>query len=222
MSVKLALQRLIDACPPSIAYSPRVQAACEALDAEFNEVSEVIDEIIVLPNVANPKLVSDELIEFLAWQLHVDIWHAELMTESTRRELVLHSLEWHTYKGTRWAVEEMLYTVFMRAEVLEWYEYGGNPFFFMIVTRDVYIDPEAMNRVLRAIYAVKNARSWLEGFVRARLTSTQTYHGIVTARFIDTVIPMGPIFSRGNIFVGIALGHYISISISAPEEHPNG
>jgi phage tail P2-like protein len=218
MSLELVLQKLLDACPPSIAYDPQVQAACTALDAEFKEVTQVINSIIILPNIGNPKIVSDELLEILAWQLHVDFWHAEIMPEATRREVVMRSLEWHSYKGTPWVVRDMVRTIFHDGELIEWFEYGGNPYFFKLLVGTGTSDPELLRKVLEAVNAVKNARSWLEEFIVAQPTRLDLWHASVTVRDVKTQIFMmlTPTESMGPIYIGLSMCIYKIITISAP------
>ncbi len=97
------------------------------------------------------------------------------MELETKRRLVKESIAWHRIKGTPAAIEEVVSAVFDTSEVKEWFEYGGTPYYFKIVTEDVSTDEDNMNRMRRAIASVKNARSWLEKIeFLLHLTDTET------------------------------------------------
>lgn len=155
--------RTIDICPSSIASDPQVQAACEAIDIELREIYDGIPAICFWPFTDSQV---PPLLDVLAWEMHVDVWQGWEgdLTVEKKRELINQSIAWHQHKGTKWAVEQMCATVFAKAYVTEWYQYGGNPYFFKIIVSQQIGDPVALDRLTQAIYAVKNARSWMEGY----------------------------------------------------------
>jgi phage tail P2-like protein len=168
--------KTIDIVPSSIANDPQVRAACEAIDKEFESIYGCIPSILFWPYI-NQQV--PPLLDVLAWEMHVDVWQGwegDLSIEK-KRQLIEESIEWHRHKGTKWAVQHMLDTVFDGGKVTEWYEYGGRPYFFRIITEQDIVDPKAMINVINAIYAVKNARSWLDGFIRTRLYQQILYIG---------------------------------------------
>jgi phage tail P2-like protein len=117
----------------------------------------------MIPNLTLNKIVNETLIDLLAWQFHVDFYEPWLPVE-IKRELVLKSLDWHYRKGTPSVVEEIVSTVFTRAKVEEWYEYGGRPYGFRIATEEQKPDAETLKKLIRAINSVKNTRSFLDEF----------------------------------------------------------
>jgi hypothetical protein len=88
-------------------------------------------------------------------------------------------------------VDQILKTVFNQGTVTEWYEYGGRPYFFRI-TFEEDVTGTQWNRVLEAVYAMKNVRSWLDspGFLKARQQKQQLWHGIATTQHVTTKIKM--------------------------------
>jgi phage tail P2-like protein len=171
--------KTIDIVPSSIANDPQVQSACHAIDKELEEIYGCIPSILFWPFI-NEQV--PPLLDVLAWEMHVDVWagwEGELSVEM-KRQLINESIEWHRYKGTKWAVQHMLDTVFQGGKVTEWYEYGGDPYFFRVITQEDVVDPQAMLNVIKAIYAVKNARSWMDGFYRNRLYGQTLWIGFYT------------------------------------------
>lgn len=153
---------------------------------------ECIPSILFWPNVEDQM---SPLLDLLAWEMHVDVWQnieGEPLTDEKKIELINQSIDWHRHKGTRYAVDQMLATIFSEGAVTEWYEYGGNPYFFRIIVNETIADPTKLARVIEAVYAVKNIRSWLDtpGFMQARLYRQQLYHSIATTQHINTKIRM--------------------------------
>lgn len=179
----------IDIVPDSIKNDPQVIAACGAIDKELSEIYDEIPSICFWPFV-NQQV--PPLLDVLAWEMHVDVWQGwegDLSIEK-KRQLINDSIDWHQHKGTKWAVEQMLATVFTKGYVIEWYQYGGNPYFFQIVTEDPVSDPGQIATVINAIYAVKNERSWLDGFIRLKNTALNMYLGIAVITYVDKSVPV--------------------------------
>ena len=68
----------------------------------------------------------------------------------------------HIRKGTPAAVEDLIAAVFGEGKVVEWFEYGGEPYHFKVVTNDYALANERSEEFIKALNTVKNARSWLE------------------------------------------------------------
>src|SRR6267142_202305 len=180
--------KTIEIVPSSIANDPQVIAACGAIDKELESIYGCIPSILFWPFVDEQV---PPLLDQLFWEMHVDIWQnieGDPLTIEKKQELINESIDWHRHKGTKWAVNEMLKTVFQQGRVTEWYEYGGQEFKFRIVTEDDIVDPDKLFRVIEAIYAVKNVRSWLDDFIRVRRQQQTLYHWIVVTQQVTTKV----------------------------------
>jgi phage tail P2-like protein len=183
--------KTIEIVPSSIRDDPQIQAACEAIDAELEQIySDFLPETAD-PEGAGPSILFwpftdaqvPPLLDVLALEFHVDIWQGwegNLSIEK-KRQLLNESIDWHQHKGTKYVVERMLNQVFTNAYVLEWYQYGGDPYYFKIVVEEPITDQTKLNRVIEAIYAVKNLRSWMEDFSVSSTMTAQMYVTIIIA-----------------------------------------
>jgi P2-related tail formation protein len=132
------------------------------------------------------------------WEMHVDqweIWSQEggglaPLTDAQKRYLIDNSVDWHAHKGTKWICDQMLQQVFKDGEVVEWYNYGGLPYHFQVITRDANVDPVKQQQMIDAIMSVKNVRSWPDGFIRDRYFSDSgnLNVGSCVVQFINTYI----------------------------------
>src|SRR5580693_6122614 len=122
MSTDIRDAKLIESCPPSIADDVNVQAVCAALDRQFAETIDAIVETLIIPAINS--ITSDNLLEVLAWQFHVDTWDNDDSIE-IRRRLIINSLPWHARKGTPALLQEVCDTFFPAgaAVIQEWFEY---------------------------------------------------------------------------------------------------
>lgn len=150
---------LMDILPDSILSDPQMSAAAQALDAELQNVTKATVETLHLPRLDE---LPEKVVDLLAWQWHVDYYEPLGMSIETKRRLVKESVAWHRMKGTPAAVEAVVSAAFDTSQVKEWYEYGGKPYYFKVVTEDVTTDKATLDRMRQAIETVKNVRSWLE------------------------------------------------------------
>ena len=159
MSKDLQSISLLDILPPNLLADEQINAAAQALDTELQKITAATKEALLLPRLDE---LPEEVIDLLAWQWHVDFYEPVGMDIETKRRLIKNSIAWHRIKGTPAAVEEVVSAIFDTSHVQEWFEYGGKPYHFKVVTEDVTTDKDVLERTRRAIHAAKNARSWLE------------------------------------------------------------
>jgi len=164
---------LLDLIPPNLKSDPQVQAAAAALDAELKAVTEAVKNIILYSRIDE---LPGEIIDHLAWHFHVDYYDPGLPLE-VKRILVKNALTWHRSKGTPAAVEELITAVFDEGQVEEWWEYGGDPYTFKVITFNAAVTTEKAQEFIRALNSIKNARSWLESVEITQMEELPLYFG---------------------------------------------
>lgn len=172
---------------PSIADDGTIQRAAKAIDAPLAQSARSISNVLIFARLAADsgfsrpvsmlapleRLASltdglaslpEPILDLLAWQLHVE-GYDEAVSLKAKREMIWASVILHRKRGTPWAVRHGLETTLqVPAEISEWFDYGGEPYFFR-VTLDVSgtaIDARALENAVKVIFAHKNVRSWLE------------------------------------------------------------
>ena len=119
--------------PDSIAADPKILAAAQSLDSVLTNSVKSIPNILVFARLANdskfinpvPMLapmirladlagglnaLSPEILDLLAWQLHVESYDAAISLQA-RREMIQASLLLHRRNGTPWSVRHALETL---------------------------------------------------------------------------------------------------------------
>jgi phage tail P2-like protein len=154
-----------DLLAPSIANDPTIKALCATLDDQFRQVTLAIPVVLLLPRL--DEITDENLIDVLAHQMHVDFYEP-VSTIEEKRTMIRKSIEWHIYKGTAWAVKDIVRTIFSDCTVSMWYEYNPRPaprnrrYRFRLATALPPTGPDTIARLTRAVYATKNLRSWLD------------------------------------------------------------
>lgn len=154
-----ALQRIL---PSSISGDATVKDIVQAISGRLAQLGEQAELVLILPRI---KKLPEEIVDELAWQYHVDFY--DVAADITKkRELVRKAIARHRYKGTPAAVEEVCSAAFDTAEVVEWYEYGGEPYHFRVrMVQESIPDETAMAEMVKAVNSAKNTRSWLDSLV---------------------------------------------------------
>lgn len=169
---------LVDILPESLKQDPVIVAMAKALDPEFKAVSAAIKETILLALIDE---LPSEVVDLLAWQRHVDFYGPSLPLEK-RRDLVKNSPEFHTRKGTPYAIEGVAAAAFDDSQVLEWFDYSGDPGYFKVITTDRVTDDSKLKLIFRAIDSVKRRSQWLESITIQRDNQLPTYVGAGSSR----------------------------------------
>jgi len=176
---------ILNLMPPNLAEDKNVQMAAKAFDEVLQEIIKQIPSVSIIPNIAN--ITDNILLDLLAWQFHVDFYDTTMPIE-TKRQLVLNSLDWHTRKGTPSAVEEIVSTVFADATIEEWFDYGGEPYFFRI-SAPIENEKE-IDWLIKAVFSVKNTRSWIDYIRAIKIVMFDMFIGIGLVNIGITEIPL--------------------------------
>lgn len=193
----MATIKLLDLVPPSIRDDPEVQAAAAALEGELQAVTAAIPTVLLIPRIDE---LAEDVIDVLAWQWHVDFYEPGISL-AQKRALVKTSIAQHRRKGTPWAVEQVVKAILDDAVVQEWWEYGGEPYYFRVVrVGGEMIEPGVYTRLVKAINTVKNTRSWLEGISLYRELSGTIYAGIIVGSM--RTVEIMPASFRGPTVTG--------------------
>lgn len=110
--------------------------------------------------------VDENLLPVLAEMFHItgnEGWNLAQNT-SQKRELLKKAFILHKTKGTKQAIKDVLSALNLNGNILEWFEYGGEPYHFRVLLKvfDRTLDNETENMLLALIYEFKNVRSHLE------------------------------------------------------------
>lgn len=156
---------LLDITPQNISQDENISSIISALDPEMQELSHDSLEPLILARIDE---LPEQVIDLLAWQLHVDFYDLA-GTLYMKREAVKGSIMWHMHKGTVWAIMEALRMIDIQAEFVHWHDDNSAPYTFKlraIVSGDFYRTKgrdQLQASIRRAVEESKAARSYLAG-----------------------------------------------------------
>ena len=183
---------------PQSLDNENVQEVAKVVDDTLLSFDKTIAEVLIYPAI---DMLGSELINSLAIQMHCDFYD-DTLPLAVRRNLVKNSIAWHRIKGTPAAVEQMIQTVYQTGVVEEWFDYGGEPFFFKVNLGDSQITTQKIKNLIKMINVSKNVRSWLEVLRFSKSIDITRYLGC----FAD-------VHKKYEIIPGIVQGGDISSSI---------
>lgn len=155
----LADTPFIEQVPPSLTHDPQVQALALALDTHLQALPAVLHGAVIIPQLAT---VPERVLDLLAYQFCVENYRQSYPV-TTKRALIQQSLLIHRRRGTPAAVQEVVDIIFGPGlTVQEWFQYGGDPYYFRIIGGEGFDTPEQQAALVSAISLVKNARSHFE------------------------------------------------------------
>lgn len=164
---------LINLLPENLRNDPDIKAAATSIDLGFLTLADEAKNIIIIPNVDK---VSEDVLDHLAYYFHVDFYDITLDID-TKRKLVKDSVYIHQIKGTPLAVETLIQTLFGEGEVSEWFDYGGSPYSFRVMTNNELATTDRAEEFIRALDTVKNLRSVLDRVILLQSEKLNLYWG---------------------------------------------
>lgn len=107
--------------------------------------------------------LGEAVLDILATDLHAD-WYDYEGSLAEKRKLIANDVLIHRSMGTVDMLRRVLESIHGDCAIEEWFEYGGNPYYFR-VAMDI-TDPEEVidhRRIIKAIKVYKPVRAHLEG-----------------------------------------------------------
>ena len=146
--------------PPNLLQDQNIKALVEAIEPEFEKVKEQIINVLIYPRIDQ---LSEEVLDLLAWQFHIEGYELASTIEE-KRNLIKKAIQLHRYKGTKYAIEQVLKALNLDGKISEWFEYNGTPYHFRVDIDLKYqgLQSDTYDKLLNLIEEYKNLRSKLE------------------------------------------------------------
>lgn len=137
--------------------------AVQGLSEGVNRITEELAAKIRLFSTWNQidNMTGAEL-DMLAEELNIS-WYDKTAAIDVKRELIKNSDMVHSKMGTNWAVQNVIETYFGSGEIQDWYDYGGEPHHFKVITSNQSITSSAAEKFLSVLDKVKRKSSFLDG-----------------------------------------------------------
>ncbi len=213
MNNGLTSENLLLALPEVLRQDEQMQALAQGIADVLAARPAEVERLLIYPRIDS---LPEELLDRLAYDFKVDWWDAEY-TLAEKRQTLKDNWQVHRHLGTKAAVERAIRAVYPDTKVLEWFDYGGEPYRFkLLIALDLADDtPEKRQRVLDRLNYYKNLRSHLdviEYFPENSVQQTTAYGGgavcgswSINAELpaLDWELPMGMNMYAAGSYQGI-------------------
>ena len=108
--------------------------------------------------------LSDAELDEMAWELNIQ-WYDSTAPIETKRAVIRSSDRVYAKLGTRYAVEQIITDYFGSGEVREWYQYGGAPYHFKVLSDNPGLVNDNLNLFLSLLRTVKRRSAWLDAIL---------------------------------------------------------
>ena len=201
--------------PSSIDAEP-ITSLAQVTDVELGKIN--TDLLLIYPAIDS---LNEQLIDYLAVQMHVDEYD-DTENLDVKRQQVKQSFLLHRLKGTKYAVQKAVSTVYQSAKVEEWPAYSGDPYHFRVtgITAPM-TEIKTINKLVRLINAYKNTRSWLDYVQFNRLYRQTFLFGGNVNLVRKTTITFDlkqKIITQKDIHVLVGVGIYKEVTINGQLE----
>ena len=156
--ISLRDAKITQALPQILAKEPWAQAMAYAVNRQLIQMLTYADGTMVLANVDE---MSDAVLDILARELRLPYYDMNFAI-SVKRDLVKGALQYWATAGTVESLTKILTNIFGDAEIEEWFEYGGEPGYFRILTTNPNVSGETLEQFRKTAQDVKRLSAWLE------------------------------------------------------------
>lgn len=108
--------------------------------------------------------LDEQTLDEMAWELNIQ-WYDSTASIEAKRAVIRNSDLVYSKLGTRYAVEQIVRDYFRTGEVREWYEYGGEPHHFKVLSDNPELVNNNLELFLKLLGVVKRRSSWLDAIL---------------------------------------------------------
>jgi phage tail P2-like protein len=134
--------------------------------------------------------MGDDDLDELAWELNVE-WYDSGANIEAKRQLIRQADLVHSRLGTKWAVEQVIGAHFGAGQVREWWQYGGEPHHFKVLSDNPSITNEHVDKFLRILGIVKRKSSWLDSILVSLTGDMDIFIGMAVRDHCHEINVMG-------------------------------
>ncbi|XCH78339.1 MAG: phage tail protein I [Candidatus Dehalobacter alkaniphilus] len=156
----------------------REDDAVAALASGSNEViRQLANSIRLLSTWDHVADMAGKELDELAWELGIP-WYDSAATDEAKRMVIKQSDQVYAKLGTKWAVEQIVTAYFGTGVVREWWEYGGDPFHFKILSDNPELVNTQLSKFMALLETVKRKSAWMDAILITLTGEMTVYFGM--------------------------------------------
>lgn len=110
--------------------------------------------------------LDEDVLDILAQDFNISWYDYDFQLE-TKRRVVAAAFSVHRHLGTAGAMTTAISAIWPNSSVEEWFDYGGDPYFFRVLVEandgEPGVEPIRFSAIDKMVQLYKNERSWLDG-----------------------------------------------------------
>ena len=175
---ELTREAIMRIMPEVLTHDEHMHDLAELVAEAFERIWAKVNLPMIYPRIDE---LPEDLLDILAKDFKVDWYDYDLGIEA-KRALIKDNFFVHKHLGTVAAVKRALSDVWPNSTITEWFEYGGDPYYFRAVMEATQQRaPIVIDDLARAVELYKSCRSHLDGgAVTVRVTC-----GIIIKTHLD-------------------------------------
>lgn len=108
--------------------------------------------------------LDDQTLDEMAYELNVP-WYDSTAPIYTKREIIKKSDLVYSKLGTKYAIEQIISAYFGEGVLEEWFEYGGEPYHFKVLSDNPALVNENYERFLKLLNTAKRQSAQLDAII---------------------------------------------------------
>lgn len=183
--ISLRDAKITDALPKIIAKEPWAQAMACAVNRQMVQLMNYAEGTMVSAAIDN---MPDAVLDIMAAELRLKHYDQSIPA-SKKRELIKSGLAYWANTGTVASIADVLSEIFGDAEIEEWFDYGGEPGYFRILTSNPNITGDTLEQFKQTAQNVKRLSAWLEAvLVDMAIPNMTVYNGFALYDHTETTL----------------------------------
>lgn len=181
--IKLKDARLLDGLPGALSGTLEAKALSYAIDKALK--AEIWPRIERLKIYSGIDTASDDILDALAAELAVPSY-SQSYNIDVKRELVKGAISYWQTAGSAQTVEDICRTIFGDAEVLEWFNFGGDPGTYKVLTSNPGVTGSDVKKFEAAAESVKRlSQKLISVTVALQATGDITFAGVFRSGTVE-------------------------------------
>lgn len=145
-----------------------------AVGDQLKKIANETDKALIYSRIND---LPGEVCDILSWQFGAD-WYDATADIEVKREAINDVLYLAKIRGTPAAVQRVVEIYFGDGRVEEWFEYGGDPGYFRVLTSNPEATNEKAQQFTKAVESVKRKSQWLEAVIlEETIEARDMYYG---------------------------------------------